>query len=378
MEGTGTSATAMLVATPSDVGGRPDAATVTLAREEIEEALASDEPLDLILTVDRGTGPPQDVRVSWERSGPRDGARGHRHRWDHVLVRPRGALPGARAPGLRGHGIREMVLITVAAASASAALAASTASAQLMEPGRQVAAGRLRSPPFRRRRPAGPGDPRDDPVPEPRGGRRPEPVPGRRVDGRRRPTWETIPYLEPGDRRRPKPVPGRRVDRRARRPSPERSRTSARGSASTRANSRATRSRRSTTRRRSSHVESTRRSRRRRGIGHGEAATASELAAVAGIHDETSLAARGVDQIVPGADEADARGPGDRDTCGARRGTLVTRGIESQPVLSSTPAPASSCRASTPARPPRSAGSPVRGSPSSAHSWPGGATTPAA
>ena len=31
MEGTGTSATAMLVGTPEDVGGRPDAATVTLA-----------------------------------------------------------------------------------------------------------------------------------------------------------------------------------------------------------------------------------------------------------------------------------------------------------------------------------------------------------
>ena len=39
MEGNGTSATAMLVATSADVGGRPDAATVTLAREEIEEAL---------------------------------------------------------------------------------------------------------------------------------------------------------------------------------------------------------------------------------------------------------------------------------------------------------------------------------------------------
>jgi hypothetical protein len=68
MEGNGTSATAMLVGTPEDVGGRPDAASVTLAREEIEEALASDEPLELILSVDRGAGTPQDVRVAWERS----------------------------------------------------------------------------------------------------------------------------------------------------------------------------------------------------------------------------------------------------------------------------------------------------------------------
>ena len=45
MEGTATAASARLVGTPADVGGRPDAATVTLARDEIEEALASDLPL---------------------------------------------------------------------------------------------------------------------------------------------------------------------------------------------------------------------------------------------------------------------------------------------------------------------------------------------
>ena len=66
MEGTGLSATAML--TPTDAGGRPDAATVTMAREEIEDALASDEPLELVLTVDRGAGSPQDVRVGWQRT----------------------------------------------------------------------------------------------------------------------------------------------------------------------------------------------------------------------------------------------------------------------------------------------------------------------
>ena len=135
MEGTGTSATAMLVATPSDVGGRPDAATVTLAREEIEEALASDEPLDLILTVDRDSGPPKDVRVSWERSdletvlaGTDTG--GITFSFDRAEL-----YRAIEHPDFEGHGIREMVLITVAAASASAALAASTASAQLMEPG---------------------------------------------------------------------------------------------------------------------------------------------------------------------------------------------------------------------------------------------------
>ena len=131
MEGTGTSATAMLVGTPEDVGGRPDAAVVTLAREEIEEALASDLPLELILTVDRGAGTPQDVRVAWERTdlekvlaGTDDG--GITFSFD------RAELDRALEADFEGHGIREMVMITVAAASASAALAAS-APAQLME-----------------------------------------------------------------------------------------------------------------------------------------------------------------------------------------------------------------------------------------------------
>ena len=129
MEGTGTSATAMLVGTPEDVGGRPDAAMVTLAREEIEEALASDLPLELILTVDRGGG--TDVRVAWERTdlekvlaGTDDG--GITFSFD------RAELDRALEADFEGHGIREMVMITVAAASASAALAAS-APAQLME-----------------------------------------------------------------------------------------------------------------------------------------------------------------------------------------------------------------------------------------------------
>ena len=67
MEGTGTGAAAMLVGSAEDVGGRPDAATITLEREEIEEALASDAPLDLILSVKAGDGEPRDMRVAWQR-----------------------------------------------------------------------------------------------------------------------------------------------------------------------------------------------------------------------------------------------------------------------------------------------------------------------
>ena len=131
MEGTGLSATAML--TPTDAGGRQDAATVTMAREEIEEALASDEPLELVLTVDRGAGSPQDVRVNWQRSDLETvlagtDAGGITFSFDRAEL-----YRALEHPDFEGHGIREMVLLTVAAASASAALAASSASGQIME-----------------------------------------------------------------------------------------------------------------------------------------------------------------------------------------------------------------------------------------------------
>ena len=134
MQGTGTSATAMLVGTSADVGERPDAATITLERDEIEEALASDLPLELILSVKPGASEPQDVRVAWQRSD-----------LETVLA---GATAGPvtfsfdraelyRAlehPDFEGHGMREIVLL-VAAGASSAALMASTASAQLMDAG---------------------------------------------------------------------------------------------------------------------------------------------------------------------------------------------------------------------------------------------------
>ena len=133
MEGTGTGATAMLVGTPEDVGGRPDAATVTVTREEIEEALASNDPLDLILSVKSGESDPQDVRVAWERSDLEKVLAGIDS--DAVTFSfDRPELQRAlEQPDFEGHGIREMVLLTVAAASASAALATSTASGQLMD-----------------------------------------------------------------------------------------------------------------------------------------------------------------------------------------------------------------------------------------------------
>ena len=131
MEGTGLSATAML--TPTDAGGRPDAATITMAREEIEEALASNEPLELVLTVDPGAGSPQNVRVGWQRTDLETvlagtDAGGIMFSFDRAEL-----YRALEHPDFEGHGIREMVLLTVAAASASAALAASTASGQVLD-----------------------------------------------------------------------------------------------------------------------------------------------------------------------------------------------------------------------------------------------------
>jgi hypothetical protein len=132
----------MLVGSPKDVGERPDAAAVTMAREEIEEALASDEPLELILSVKPGDSDPRDVRVAWQRSDLETVLAGI----DSGAVTfsfDRAELYRAlENPDFEGHGIREMVLLTVAAASASAALAASTASGQPLadSPGEGVAA----------------------------------------------------------------------------------------------------------------------------------------------------------------------------------------------------------------------------------------------
>ena len=132
MEGTMTSTTAMLV-DPADVGGRPQAATVSVAREEIEEALASDETPELILEVQLRETERRELHVAWERSD-----------LESILA---GAGPGRIAfsfdpselyralehPDFEGHGFREAILLTVAAASASAAVAVTTAQGGIVE-----------------------------------------------------------------------------------------------------------------------------------------------------------------------------------------------------------------------------------------------------
>ena len=134
MEGTGTGAAAMLVGSAEDVGERPDAATITLEREEIEEALASDAPLDLILSVKAGDGEPRDMRVAWQRDDL-ETVLGRVDAGPVTFSFDRAELYTAlEHPDFEGHGMREIVLL-VAAASSSAALMASTASAQVMDAG---------------------------------------------------------------------------------------------------------------------------------------------------------------------------------------------------------------------------------------------------
>ena len=313
MEPYGSTATAMLVGAPEDVGERPDAATVTVGRDEIEEALASDAPLELILSVGRDATTPQDVRVAWQRSDLETvlagaDAGGVTFSFDRAEL--------ARAleqPDFEGHGIREMVLLTVAAASASAAMAASTASGQILEgTGGGGAAAALVAPGH-----------------------------GEATTAR---DLAAASAIAPGhDEASTAGV------------------LAARRRSTTRRRLRhgvSTRSCRAPTRPRSPLAGSARSPRSRRGMD--EASTASSLASIAGIHDEATLPRvasarrsgsrrgdprRSWDRDAGGARRGDARGPRHRDACGAGRRR----------------ARASSCRRSTPAVRPRSAGSPARG-----------------
>jgi hypothetical protein len=330
MEGNGLSATAML--TPTDAGGRPDAATITMAREEIEEALASDEPLELVLTVDRGAGSPQDVRVNWQRSdletvlaGTDTG--GITFSFDRAEL-----YRALEHPDFEGHGIREMVLLTVAAASASAALAASTASGQVLDTagsggGTSVTA-------------VQPGDPGTIPYLSHGVGVDQSQFQGEASTAATQAEPGTIPYLSQGIG----------VDQ-----SQFQGEASTAGTVATPAahDEAGTASSLATP---AIHDEATA---VERGVGqtvpgndeatlaargvdpaiatamasHGEAATASQLASVAGIHDETPPAARGIGQTIPGADEATLAARGIETPAVHDEGTLVTRGIESEPVV---------------------------------------------
>ena len=219
-------------------------------------------------------------------------------------------------PDFEGHGIREMVMLTVAAASASAALAASTASGQLMEaPGGGGNRCRRRARPRR-------GDDRK----HSRGVRGHPRRSKRRGTGRRPGRSGSRQGIPRGTRHRHASPPSAPAT-----PRPQHSRCDC------------------------GHP---RRSERRgtgvdqvvpgadeatlaaRGIdtevaavGTGDATTASELASVTAIHDEATVAARGVGQTIPGADEATLAARGIETPATHDEATLVGRGIETPAVV---------------------------------------------
>ena len=132
MEGTMTSTTAVLVG-PGDVGGRPQTATVSVAREEIEEALASDDSPELILEVQLRETERRELHVAWERSDLETVLAGAGPGRIAFSFEPSELYRALEHPDFEGHGFREAILLTVAAASASAAVAASTAQGGLAE-----------------------------------------------------------------------------------------------------------------------------------------------------------------------------------------------------------------------------------------------------
>ncbi len=132
MEGTRTGATAMLVGT-RDAGGRP-AASVTVAREEIEEALASDDSPELTLAVQLGEDDrPRELHVGWRPADLETILSGSGPGGITFAFEPDELYRALEHPDFEGHGMREAILLTVAAASASAAVAAGTASAGMVE-----------------------------------------------------------------------------------------------------------------------------------------------------------------------------------------------------------------------------------------------------
>ena len=132
MEGTQTSSTAVLVA-PEDVEGRSQAATVSVAREEIEEALASDESPELILEVQLRETERRELHVAWERSDLQTILAGAGPGRVTFSFDPSELYRALEHPDFEGHGFREAILLTVAAASASAAVAVTTAQGGIVE-----------------------------------------------------------------------------------------------------------------------------------------------------------------------------------------------------------------------------------------------------
>jgi hypothetical protein len=135
---TGATTTARLVGTRELVGARGDVVGATVPRDEIDEALHADAPLELILDVllasEDGDPERREVIVGWERSDLE--ALLSETEGDAVTFSfDRGELERLVAEeDFEGHGLRERAMVlTVAAAAASAV--ASSASGMYAESG---------------------------------------------------------------------------------------------------------------------------------------------------------------------------------------------------------------------------------------------------
>jgi hypothetical protein len=135
-----TSTTAMLVGNPEMLGAKEDAVTATVPRVEIEEALRSDAPLELILEVlraDEVTTEPErrEVGIAWERSDL-ESLLGDTSGDSIAFSFDRAELERVLDDeDFEGHGLRERAMILTVAAAAASAVASSASAIPYADPG---------------------------------------------------------------------------------------------------------------------------------------------------------------------------------------------------------------------------------------------------
>ena len=200
------SATAMLVGTPTDAGGRPDAATSRWRARRSRRRSPPTSRSSSILTVDRGAAP--------RRTCGSAGSAPISRRCSPART-PAGSRSRSTGPSSTGRSSTRTSRGTASARWCSSRSRRRPPRRRWRRPPRPARSWRdgrrrgtsVRWLPFSRAtRGPSPIDPED---PEPGDRRRPEPVPGRSVDRRHAGRARNDPVPEPGDRRRPEPVPGR-------------------------------------------------------------------------------------------------------------------------------------------------------------------------
>ena len=129
-----TSTTAMLVGTRDMVAAQSDALTATLSRDEIEGALASEPPDDLILEILRsveGQDQPErrTVNVAWDRTDLESVLSDAEAEAITFSFDPAELQRILSEPEVEGHGLREAAVV-LSIAAAAAVGGASTANAE--------------------------------------------------------------------------------------------------------------------------------------------------------------------------------------------------------------------------------------------------------